>query len=420
MSLIDRFSAFSRAFRHRNYRLYAAGNALSTIGLWMQRVGVGWLAWELTGSATWLGLIAFADMFPTVLLSPLAGTVTDRIDRLRLLRVTQALVALQALALAGLIYGSTISIAWLLALTMVRGIILAFNQPARLSLISALVGTEDVAPAIAINAMIFNAARFVGPAVAGILIVGGDTSVLFAVNALCFLSFSVMAGFVKLQTPDKLASKAGLLKQIGEGYSYAAHHPGIGPLLLMLSLTSFGARSFIELMPGIADVVFDRGADGLAALLAVMGVGAIVGGAWLAQRPTVDGLTRVVISNLLLLAATLCAFTATGIFWVGLVAVFVLGFVITVNGAGIQTLIQSAVDAEVRGRVLGLYGLIVRGAPSVGALLMGAFAERVGFALPMVCGAVICILAWALANARQRRMTQALEPRAAAAAAARD
>ncbi len=415
MSLYDRFSAFSRAFRHRNYRLYAGGNALSTIGLWMQRVGVGWLAWELTGSATWLGLIAFADMFPTVILSPLTGTVTDRINRLRLLRVTQALVALQALALAALIYLDHITIVWLLALTVVRGIILAFNQPARLSLISALVGTEDVAPAIAINAMIFNAARFVGPAIAGVLLVGGDTSALFAVNALCFLSFSIMAGFVQLNEPDRLAPKAGLLQQTLEGYRYAAGHQGIGPLLLMLSLTAFGARSFIELMPGIADVVFARGADGLAALLAVMGVGAIVGGAWLAQRPTLDGLTRVVITNLLMLAATLCAFAATGIFWVGLVAVFVLGFVITVNGAGIQTLIQAAVDAEVRGRVLGLYGLIVRGAPSIGALLMGAFAERVGFALPMVCGAAICVLAWGLATLRRGRMTRALEPRAAAA-----
>ncbi|MEX2642855.1 MAG: MFS transporter [Acetobacterales bacterium] len=409
MRLLGRFSAFSRAFRHRNYRLYTMGNALSTIGLWMQRVGVGWLAWELTGSATWLGLIAFADMFPTVVISPIAGTVTDRIDRLRLLRSTQALLGLQAVTLAVLIYLDHMSIAWLLGLTVVRGIVLAFNQPARLSLISTLVGREDVAPAIAINAMIFNMARFIGPAAAGFLIVGGDTSVLFIVTALCFLSMSVAASLVRLDQPDRLSGKGGLLQQTVEGYVYAAGHAGIGPLMLVLSMTAFGARSFIELMPGIADVVFGRGADGLAALLAVMGVGAIVGGAWLAQRPGLEGLTRVVAGNLLLIAVILGVFAASGNYAVGLGAVFFLGFAITINGAGIQTLIQSSVEPSVRGRVLGLYGLIVRGAPSVGALVMGAFAERVGFAIPMLCGAAICVAAWMLASSRRQTMSRALE-----------
>ncbi|MEX2642856.1 MAG: MFS transporter [Acetobacterales bacterium] len=410
MAFANRFHGFRRAFSYRNYRYFAVGSGLSQVGSWMQRVGVGWLAWDMTGSGAWLGAIAFADMFPTVLLGPLAGVFADRIDRMRLLRITQGAAAIHAAALAGLVAAGLMTIHLLIFLMLLRGVILAVNQPARQALVSSLVDREALAPAIATNSLIFNCARFVGPAVAGFVIAGGGGVVtVFAINAASFVVFMVLLRFVDLPPWQRHAGGSGVMAEAVEGFGYAARHPGIATMIPMRLMSAFGARPVIELFPGIAAVVYGQGADGLGLMLSVMGVGAIVAGLYLGQRDAVAGLTRVVVLNLFLLAAALLLFAFAGDFRIALAMVFALGFAQVLNGAGSQTLVQASVDPAMRGRVLSLFGLINRGGPALGALAMGVLADQFGFALPLALGSILCLFAFLIGVLRRRTLEGALE-----------
>ncbi len=197
------FGGIARALRNPNYGLYTAGNAASLIGTWMQRIAVGWLTWQLTGSGAWLGAMAFADLFPTVIIGPVAGAAADRWDRLRVTKISQALAMAQSIVLFLLTVSGHITIELLLVLTAALGVIAGFNQPARLALIPSLVRREDLAAAVAINSIIFNSARFIGPAVAGLMIVAGGISAAFAANAVSFVFFLVALSRIHLESrPD--------------------------------------------------------------------------------------------------------------------------------------------------------------------------------------------------------------------------
>lgn len=405
------FARATAALRHGNYRAYVIGNAISLIGTWLQRVAVGWLAWELTRSGTWLGLVAFADLFPTVLFSPVTGAVADRYDRRLVLLATQVAAIAQALLLAGLTYSGAITIERLFLLTAGLGIVNAFGQPARLALIPSLVERSDLASAVAINSIVFNAARFIGPAAAGFAIAQGGTALAFALNAGSYLAFIVALLVVKPASEAGGASGRGrhFFADMAAGYAYAARHPGIGPMLVVLIITSLGTRAFVELLPGFADAVFHRGAPGLAWLTAATGLGAVVGGAWIAQRPSLSGLTSLIVANMLIMAAALLAFVATDRFWFALGCLFAAGASLVVNGVGAQTLVQTAASPEMRGRVMAIYGTIFRGGPALGALIMGAASSYVGLQWALAAGALFCALGWIWARLKQRQMAAALE-----------
>ncbi len=400
----------TRALSSRNYRIYAGGNFVSLCGTWLQRIAVGWLAWQLTHSGTWLGLVAFADLFPTVVLSPFAGTLADRHDRLTVIKISQGFAMAQATALAVMTYADAMTIGWLLALSLMMGIVNAINQPARLALIPNLVERPNLAAAVAINSTIFNAARFLGPAVAGVVIAHGSIALAFAVNAASYVAFMVALQRVRLVgSESQLSGRGNFLQQSLDGYAYAVRHPGIGPMIVLLTATSIGSRAYIELLPGFADAVFGRGAEALAWLTATTGLGAMVGGLLMASRGAPAGLTRVVIANVLLMALALLAFTATTSFWIALPCLFVAGFSLVINGIGGQTLVQNAVDGTMRGRVMSLYGMIFRGGPALGALIMGAASGYVGLQLPVACGALLCAGFWLWARLRRERIAAALE-----------
>jgi len=403
------FRRIARALASPNYGRYAAGNSISLVGTWMQRVAVGWLTWQLTESGAWLGAIAFADLFPTVLIAPLAGAAADRWDRLTTLKLGQALLALQATVLFALTATGLITIWSLLGLSLFLGVVAAFNQPARLALVPSLVAREDLPAAVAINSIIFNSARFVGPAAAGVIIVGVGIAAAFAVNALSYAIFLVVLSRIRLRGATRQTQRGGLIAEIAEGLGYVARHPGIGPLLLLLLAVSFGARPFVELLPGFAGAVFETGAAGLALMTSTVGLGAISGGLWLAQREG-RGLTLVALSSPLVLAAALLVFVAGGSTMLALPALFVAGFAMVSGGVGTQTLLQLSVGGDLRGRVLSLYGLIFRGGPALGALVMGALSEVLGLRLPLAGGACLAALAWAVVWTRRRRLAAALEP----------
>lgn len=405
------------AFASREYRIYAAGNAVSLIGTWMQRIAVGWLAWRLTRSGAWLGIVSFAELFPTVVLSPWAGALADRHRRLRVVWTTQLVAMAQASLLAGLTALGLLGIGGLVGLTALLGAANAFNQPARLAFIPSLVDRASLASAVAINSVIANLARFVGPAIAGFVIAGGGTSVAFALNAASYLAFLVALACLRGVCEDApRQARRPLLHAMLDGYRYAAGHAGIGELLLLMAVTSLGARGFIRMLPGFADTVFGRGPQALAWMVATVGLGAICGGIWMVRRHGVAGLTAIVFANTLLMAGALLAFTATARFWVALPCLWVAGFAFVASGIAAQTLVQSAVDAQLRGRVMALYGMIFRAGPAFGALLTGILSAQLGLRLPVAVGALLCVLYWLWARPRQTTMARDLEVRPGSAA----
>ena len=403
------------AFAHRNYRIYASGNAVSLIGIWMQRVSVGWLAWTLTHSGTWLGVMSMAEFFPVVFLSPLAGALADRRDRVGIIRVTQITGSIEAVLLAVLVYTGAISIWLLFALTFLLGVFNAMAQPSRLALIPTLVDRRSLASALAINAIIFNSARFVGPAVAGVVIAKISVGASFAVNAATYLVFLVAMTNLRGLPALPVAAAQSVLRASAEAYSYASRHPGIAPMLLLFTVTTIGTRGFVELFPGFADRVFGRGPEGLSMLTSTVGLGAICGGAWLLLRPGVAGLTGVVLGHTLVISLAILAFTASDNFYLALPCVFIAGCAMTITGIGAQTLIQAAVEIGMRGRIMALYGMIFRAGPALGAVLMGSLSERFGLRLPLAVGAVVSCGFWAFTWAKQKRIAETLESEPATA-----
>lgn len=396
-----------RVLRNRNYRTYTAGNSISLIGTWIQRIAVGWLAWQLTHSGTWLGLCAAAELVPVIAVSPFAGALADRVNRVMVIQLTQLLAMMQASLLAWLAWRG-IGIEALFFITVALGVVNAFAQPARLALIPSLVDRENLASAVAMNSLIFNLARFVGPATAGIVIAQGSVSLAFALNALSYVAFQVALTRVTV-APARAERERDILRQSIEGYAYAIRHPGIGPMLGLFTVTSVALRGFIELFPGFADSVFGRGPQGLAWLTATVGIGAMVGGFWMMMRSGVQGLTAIIVNHTLLMSLALLGFTATNIYWLALACVFVGGFSLVVTGISAQTLVQTSVDPAMRGRVMGLYGMLFRAGPALNALLVGWLSSYLGLRLSLAAGAAVCLLAWLWAVSSRGALERALE-----------
>jgi predicted MFS family arabinose efflux permease len=288
--------------------------------------------------------------------------------------------------------------------------VLGFNQPARLAIVSSLVPRDDVQTAVAINAIIFNMARFVGPAIAGIVIAWHGVAAAFLVKSLTYLAFLLALMYIRL-VPEPQPARSGdssIIGDIGASLDYAHKHAGIGPILMLQTMVSLSLRAVIELLPGFAGAVFDRGVDGLAWLTSTIGVGAIVGGVWLAQRGRSEGMTSIVLASSALGAVAILGFVADTLFIPALVAIGISGIAMVISGVGAQTLVQMAVVPQMRGRVLSLYGTIIRGGPALGALAIGAAADYVGLRLPTAIAAVLILGFCGWAWTRRRWIAHAL------------
>lgn len=405
--------ALLAALAERNYRTFTIGNVISHNGTWAQRAAVMWLTWQLTHSGTWLGLMTTADLLPVVFLGPLGGAMADRVNILKMMKITQVMSSVQSALLAGLTMAGFMTPELMFALVLVNGMVLSFNQPARLALVPHLISRENLSAGIGINSMIFNSARATGPALGGALIQFYGAGWAFAFNAVSYIWFVGSLYLLRLDNPrsTKAPTRIGEVpREIAEGVRYALGHPGIGRALIILCAVSICGRPYMELLSGFADEVFGRGAEGYSLMYSATGVGAMLGGFWLAQRGRVTGLTAHVVLAVLILGAGLIGFTATTNFYIALACLLVTGFALIAIGAGEQMLIQTAVDSAVRGRVMSLYGLIGRGAPALGAMSMGALAEVYGFRIPVFGGAVVLIGLWIWAMTRRSRMAAAMEP----------
>lgn len=377
----------------RNYRLFTIGSIVSLIGQWTQRIAIGWLAWELTHSGTWLGLIAFADLFPTVVVTPFAGVIADRVDRRRMMIVTQLLAMLQAVALAVLTLTGMIEIWSLFGLALFLGIVMSFNVAARLALMAGMSRRENLPAAIAIGGAVFNGARFAGPAVGGLIIAIWGVGGAFVFNTCSFLTLLIALFMMRDLHGEPVAMrKSGMFGQMREGFGYARHHRGIGPLLIVIAAVAFGVKPYLELLPGVADQVYGGGARALAELTAATGLGALVMAVWLAQRGSVRGLTAITLASMAVGGIAIVLFSVTTIYWLGLVCAVITGGGMTVAGIGTQTLMQHAVDGPMRGRVMSLYGIIFRGAPALGALLLGMLSEVIGLQAALAIGGAMTIV----------------------------
>lgn len=400
-----------RAFSNPNYRVYQTGNSFSLIGTWVQRLAVGWLAWELTHSGAWLGAIAAAELAPSILMGPVGGAVADRVNRVLLLKIMQSMLGLTAVVMAAATFAGVMTPWLLLGLNLMAGTVVSFGQPARLSMVRSLVRTEDLPAAVATNSILWNTARFIGPAVAGVLISQAGVGWAFAFNAVTYLAFLFALQRLNLPRPAVAARKrASILADMREGVAYAAGHPGVGPILLLLIANAVTVRPYVELLPGFSDVVFGRGVDGLAMLTAAIGVGAISAGVWVGGRPGFKGLTRLAIDGVLVMALAAILFAATNLFWIGLIGAALSGAAMVVSGVAMQSLIQNATDTSVLSRVLSLYGLSFRAGPAAGALIMGVASEVVGLQAPVIAGATVCVIGWFWARTRVSRIAEALEP----------
>jgi len=412
MARFGNLNNITAALSQPNLAWYIGGGTIALFGIWAQRLTIGWLTWELTHSGLWLGMMAFADLFPTVLLTTFAGVVADRVDRRVMSIVTQSLGMLQAFILAGLAFSGLINEWLLLLLTLFIGIVWAFNTAARLSMVPNLVDREHVSSAVALDSVVFNIARFIGPAIAGYLYDAVGPQMSFLLNGMTFSVFVFCLFKCRMVRDERRGAVAGsILAQAAEGIRYAARHPGIGPILIIVIALAFGIKPILELLPGVTGAVYKLSATELGWMMSVSSVGAILGSFWLAQRGTPVGLTRVVIGTLLVGALSIFGFTATDRYELGLIGVFFIGATVVLGGTGTQTLMQNAVDGTMRGRVMSLYGLIYRGVPALGALTMGSAAEYIGFQAALAVGGVVCIGALVWVYGRRQAVIEALEGR---------
>jgi MFS family permease len=404
--------------RNANFGIYSVGSAVSLIGMWMQRIAIGWLTWELTKSGLWLGIVAFADFFPVLVIGPIAGAAADRWDRLRVVKTSQTVSLLQATVLFALTASGHMNIGLLVALTAFQGVVVAFNQPARLALVPSLVPQADLASAVAINSVVFNLARFIGPMFAGLAIVWSGVEAAFAANALSYVVFlAALARIRVVPTAADMTKRRSFSADLRDGIRYTASHPGIAALLVLLIALGIGGRPLNELLPGFAADVFRSGAGGLSILASAIGGGAILGGLWLGHRAHASGLTTIALSASFAGALAAIAAVATESMWVAVPAVVVFGFCMSSAGIAIQTLIQLASDRSMRGRVMGLYGLIFRGAPAIGALAAGIASAHFGLRWPVFFGALLVVAVCFWTYRRRRRIGAALTTEAPDAAA---
>ncbi len=368
-----------RALRHRNFRLFFCGQSISLIGTWMTRLATSWLVYRLTGSTFLLGVVSFAGQIPTFLLAPVAGVWVDRWERRRVLLVTQVLAAVQSLMLAGLTLSGRITVAEVVWLSVFQGLINAFDMPARQSFLVQMVdGREDLSNAIALNSTMVNGARLLGPALAGITIAAVGEGYCFLIDGLSYLAViaSLLAMRIDVQAARK--STASMLVQLKEGWTYVSTFPPIRTVLLLFAIISFMGVPYTVLMPVFATKILHGGPHTLGFLMGAAGVGSIISALSLATRKSVRGLYRVIPTVAGVFGGGLIALSFSRNYWLSLATMGVTGFGMMQSAAASNTVIQTIVEEDKRGRVMSYYTMAYMGASPFGSLLAGSLAPVIG------------------------------------------
>jgi len=403
-----------RALDNRNFALFFAGQGLSLCGTWMQSLAQSWLIYRLTGSPMLLGLVGFVSQVPVLGFGLLGGVLADRWPRHRLLLITQTLSLLQAMILAGLTLSGHITIGWIMGLAAVLGLINALDMPVRQSFIADLVPRADLPSAIGLNSSAFNAARIIGPSVAGFLVAAVGEGVCFLVNALSFLA--VIGCLLAMEVPQKAkAAQAHAIIFLAEGLRYARSTPHVRAALALIAVLSLTAMPYTVLLPVFAGNVLHTDANGLGWLMAATGMGALAGALRIARRGTIRGLGRLIAGATLLFGVSLLALAASTSLWFSIPVLLAVGYGMITGMAGCNTLLQSLVPDHLRGRVMSLYTLFFLGMAPIGSLMAGALAAHLGTPLTIAAGGIGAILGaiffWrALPGIRRHVQEQGLMP----------
>ena len=400
-----------RALRHRNFQLFVGGQSISLIGTWMTRVATGWLVYRLTGSALLLGTVSFAGQIPTFLLAPFAGVWVDRLDRRQVLVWTQTLAMVQSLLLAALTLSGRVTVPWILALSSMQGIINAFDMPGRQAFLVQMVeDRRDLGNAIAINSSMVNMARLIGPSLAGLVIAASSEGWCFLIDGISYLA--VIASLLMMRVHIRAAnrSSASMLHELHEGWNYVSRFVPIRTILSLFALVSLMGMPFVVLMPIFAARVLHGGPHTLGFLMGAMGSGALVAALSLAARRSVLGLGRVIAVSAAVFGLGLIGFGLSHVFWPSMVMMLVAGFGMMQGMAASNTIIQTIVSEDMRGRVMSYYTIAFVGMSPFGSLLAGAMAHTVGAPRTVILNGAVVLLGAAWFVVRLPAVRRAIRP----------
>lgn len=389
--------ALLRSLRYRNYRLFFTGQLISLIGTWMDTVAEAWLVYRLSHSPLLLGVAAFASQIPVFLLAPIGGLIADRYDRRKILIWTQALSMVQAMILAILTLTHVVTIWHVIVLAAGLGIVNAIDMPTRQAFVVDLVSRDDLMNAIALNSSMFNGARVIGPAVAGIIVAAIGEGWCFFANSVSYIA--VIAGLWMMTNGPSAYPRAaheGALLQIKEGFRFVMGEKPVRALLSLLAVVSLFGMSYSVLMPVFADQVLHAGPRGLGLLMGCAGIGALGGAISLALKKEVKGLGRWIVLGACGFGVALIIFGQSRMTWLSCAVLLGAGYAMMVQMSSSNTLIQSMVPNHLRGRVMALYTATFMGMAPVGALLSGTLAQHIGASYTVAFGGVACIVAGGL------------------------
>ncbi len=384
---------FIPAFRSRNYRLFFAGQGISLIGTWMTQIATIWLVYDLTKSPLMLGVVGFSSQIPSFFLSPFGGVFVDRFSRHRTLIGTQILAMIQSLSLAALALSGGIQVWQIIALSLFQGFINAFDAPARQTFVPELVeGREDLANAIAVNSTMFNGARLIGPAIGGLLLARVGAAYCFLIDGFSYIAVIIALLAMKIRKKKNIVTNTSPLQQIKEGFVYAFGFPPIRAILLLSALVSLMGMQYTILVPIFAEEIIKGGAETLGFLMAGSGIGALAGGIYLATRKTVVGLGQLITLAPAILGIGLIAFSFSRFLPISLFTMLFVGLGTILQVAASNTVLQTIVEDDKRGRVMSFFSMSFLGVVPFGNLLGGALADRIGAPNTLIIDGIACIL----------------------------
>jgi MFS family permease len=387
------FKLALRALRHRNYRLFFIGQGVSLIGTWMQSIATGWLMFRMTHSEFMLGLLAFSGQIPTFLLSPFAGVLGDRLDRRRILIVVQVVAMIQAFILTGFTLAGIIQVWQIIILAFFLGIANAFEMPSRQAFVVEMVDDKsDLGNAIALNSGMFNGSRLIGPAIAGIVVAIAGEGVCFALNGISYLAAIIAYVLMKIPARKTVRPKARLFTELKEGLQYSFGFRPIRDLIATVAFMSLVAMSFPVLLPIFASRILHGGSYTYGFLVASTGAGALAGVAFLALRKNVLGLGRIISTALIVFGLGLVAFSFSKSAILSICILVPVGFGMIATMASCNTMVQTIVEEDKRGRVMSFYVMAFMGAAPLGSLLAGSVSSAIGAPYTVCIGGILCVL----------------------------
>jgi len=370
-----------RSLKYRNYRLFFTGQSISLIGTWMQRVAISWLVYRLTGSPLVLGMITFASLFPSLILAPFAGSLVDRHNKFRIFSITQVLLMLQAGTLALMVWLNYYNIIWIGVLSLVQGLVTSLDVTARQSLVVNLVDKrEDIPNAIALNSSVFNGARLIGPAIAGIILSSFGENICFLINFLSYIGVLICLSLMKIKIPKVEKSAENIWFDLKEGFKYLRSSPNISSLILLMASSSLLVIPFTTFLPVFAKDIFHGDATTFSWFESSGGLGALAGAVYMATLQSHRNFTKIIIQSGFILSFSVFALAISPYLGLGLLFTATAALGLMAQNSSINTYLQTHTEEKMRGRIMSYYIMAFQGVLPIGTLLMGYLAHEFGTA----------------------------------------